>query len=278
MTFREKTFIMPNDILDRIVAAKRVEVAAARREVPLKRLREAAEARRDIRPFGDALKAPGPSGVNIIAEVKRASPSKGAIRAGLDPAGLAAAYAAGGATALSVLTEANFFMGSPADLMLARAAIPLPVLRKDFIVCDYQVYESAAMGADALLLIVRILSEAELADLIGLAAGLGLTALVEVYAEADLQAAGRAGARLIGINNRNLASFDTDLGHTLRLLPQLRPEQTAVAASGIKTREDIRRYQQQGVLNFLIGESLVRSENPAGFLKMLKGEKEDAED
>ncbi len=269
---------MPNDILECIVAAKRAEVAAARRDVPLKRVREAAEARRDLRPFGDALKAPGPSGVNIIAEVKRASPSKGAIRADLDPAGLAAAYAAGGAAALSVLTEKNFFMGSPADLVRARAAMPLPVLRKDFIVCDYQVYESAAMGADALLLIVRILSEAELADLIGLAAGLGLTALVEVYTEADLQAAGCAGARLIGINNRNLASFDTDLGHTLGLLPQMRPGQTAVAASGIKTREDIRRYQQQGLFNFLIGESLVRSENPAGFLKMLRGEKENAED
>jgi indole-3-glycerol phosphate synthase len=258
---------MPNDILDRIVAAKRAEVAAARRDVSLERLRAAAEARRDIRPFGEALQTPGPSGVNIIAEVKRASPSKGVIRADLDPAGLAAAYAAGGAAAISVLTEKNFFRGSPADLVAARAASPLPVLRKDFIVCDYQVYESAAMGADALLLIVRILPEAELADLIDLSAGLGLTALVEVHTEADLQAAGRAGARLIGINNRNLASFDTDLGHTLRLLPQLRPEQTAVAASGIRTREDIRRYRQQGVFNFLIGESLVRSENPAALLK-----------
>ncbi len=260
---------MPTDILERIVAAKRAEIEAARRKVPLDRLREAAEARRDIRPFGDALQTPGPGGVNIIAEVKRASPSKGVIRADLDPAGLAAAYAAGGARAVSVLTETNFFMGSPADLVRARAAAPLPVLRKDFIVCDYQVYESAAMGADALLLIVRILSEAELADLIDLAAGLGLAALVEVYSEADLETAERAGASLIGINNRNLRSFDTDLGHTLRLLPQLRPEQTAVAASGIKTREDIRRYQQQGVFNFLIGESLVRSENPATFLKDL---------
>jgi indole-3-glycerol phosphate synthase len=191
------------------------------------------------------------------------------IRADLDPAGLAAAYAAGGAAALSVLTEKNFFMGSPADLAHARTASPLPVLRKDFIVCDYQVYESAAMGADALLLIVRILSEPELTDLIGLAADLGLTALVEVYSATDLESAGRAGARLIGINNRNLASFETDLDHTLRLLPQLRPDQTVVAASGIKTRDDIRHYRQRGVFNFLIGESLVRSENPAGFLKDL---------
>ncbi len=267
---------MPNDILDRIVAAKRAEVAAARKEIPLERLRAAAETRRDVRPFGDTLRTPGSSGVNIIAEVKRASPSRGVIRADLDPAGLAAAYAAGGAAALSVLTEAIFFMGSPADLVAARAAAPLPALRKDFIVCDYQVYESAAMGADALLLIVRILPVTALTDLIGLAADLGLAALVEVYSAADLEAAGRAGARLIGINNRNLASFDTDLDHTLRLLPQLRPDQTVVAASGIKTRDDIRQYRQRGVFNFLIGESLVRSENPAGFLKMLRGDNEDA--
>jgi indole-3-glycerol phosphate synthase len=260
---------MPNDILDRIVAAKRAEIAAVRKEVPLERLREAAEARRDFRPFGAALAAPGPSGVNIIAEVKRASPSKGVIRADLDPAGLAAAYAAGGAAAVSVLTEKHFFRGSAADLQRARAASPLPVLRKDFIFCDDQVYETAAMGADAVLLIVRILAESELAGLIALAAGLGLAALVEVYSAAELAAAGRAGARLIGINNRDLASFDTDLDHTLRLVPRLRPDQVAVAASGIKSRDDIRRYQQRGVFNFLIGESLVRSENPAAFLKGL---------
>jgi indole-3-glycerol phosphate synthase len=128
------------------------------------------------------------------------------------------------------------------------------------------------MGADALLLIARVLSAAELADLIALTAGLGLAALVEVYSEADLLVADRAGARLIGINNRNLTSFETDLGHTLSLLPRLRPGQAAVAASGIKTREDIRRYQERGVFNFLIGESLVLSENPAGFLKTLRGD------
>jgi indole-3-glycerol phosphate synthase len=263
---------MSNDILERILEAKRTEVAAARRKVPLSRLREEAEARRDPRPFSDALKAPGPSGVNIIAEVKRASPSKGVIRADLDAAGLAAAYAAGGAAAVSVLTEQRFFRGSPQDLQQARAAAPLPVLRKDFIFCDYQVYESAAMGADAVLLIVRILPEAELADLIHLASGLGLAALVEVYSEADLDLAGRAGARLIGINNRNLQSFDTDLGRTLRLLPLLQPEQVAIAASGIRSREDIQRYQANGVFNFLIGESLVRSQTPAAFLRYLRGE------
>jgi indole-3-glycerol phosphate synthase len=262
---------MSSDILERIVETKKAEVDAARRVAPLDRLREAACGRRDVRPFFEALGAPGPTGVNIIAEVKRASPSKGVIRGDLDPARLAGAYAAGGARALSVLTERHYFLGSPEDLNKARAACPLPVLRKDFIFCDYQVYESAAMGADALLLIARILPDGRLADLIGLAADLGLTALVEVHTEADVAAAGRAGARLVGINNRNLRSFETDLSHTLRLAPLLKPDQVAVAASGIRTREDIRAYQAQGVFNFLIGESLVRSETPAAFLTSLMG-------
>ena len=261
------------DILERIVQAKQAEVAAARREVPLARLRGEAEARRDLRPFHDALRAPGPSGVNVIAEIKRASPSKGVICENLDPGRLAEAYAAGGARAISVLTERNFFSGSTEDLKQARSSSGLPVLRKDFIFCDYQVYESAAMGADAVLLIVRILDPQRLADLIRLASSLGLAALVEIYTETDLEAAARAGARLVGINNRNLKSFETDLGHTLKFLPRLQPGQVAVAASGIRTREDIRRYQAHGVFNFLIGESLVRSENPEGFLRMLQGEK-----
>ncbi len=262
---------MANGILERIVAVKREQVAAARRKVPEDRLRRAAESRRGIRPFFERLRSPGPSGVNIIAEIKRASPSKGLIAADLDPAGLAAAYAAGGAAAVSVLTETDFFRGSPEDLACARQACPLPVLRKDFIVCPYQVYESAAMGADAILLIVRILAAAELAELMGLAADLGLDALVEIHAAEELESARAAGARLIGINNRNLSSFATDLGHTLHLLPRLSPEQVAVAASGIGRPEEIRRYREAGVFNFLIGESLVRSKNPVGFLKQLMG-------
>jgi indole-3-glycerol phosphate synthase len=265
---------MPNDILDRIVQAKQAEVASAQREIPLNRLREAAEARKNIRPFFDALKSPGPSGVNIIGEIKRASPSKGVIRKDLDPARLAESYATGGARAVSVLTENSFFLGSADDMMQARLASGLPVLRKDFIFCDYQLYESAAMEADAVLLIVRILDPQRLVDLIQLASSLRLAALVEIYTETDFEAARRAGARLVGINNRNLTSFETDLGHTLKFLPLLQPGQVAVAASGIRTREDIRRYQAHGVFNFLIGESLVLSENPAGFLKMLQGKKD----
>jgi indole-3-glycerol phosphate synthase len=262
------------DILTRIVQAKQAEVQAARQEIPLNRLREIAEARSNVRPFFDALKAPGPSGVNIIAEVKRASPSKGMIGSSLDPGQLASSYAAGGAAAVSVLTERSFFLGSPEDLKQARMACALPVLRKDFLFCDYQIYESAAIEADAVLLIVRILSESELAGLIDLATRLGLAALVEVYSEAELKAAEHAGARLIGINNRDLSSFEIDPDRTLRLAPLMRPGQVAVAASGISSREDIRRYQARGVFNFLIGESLVRSENPAGFLNMLQGGKE----
>ena len=153
---------MAPDILERIVQAKQAEVTAAQREIPLNRLREAAEARQDVRPFFDALKVPGPSGVNIIAEIKRASPSKGVIRQDLDPGRLAESYAAGGARAISVLTEKRFFLGSADDLKQARLASGLPVLRKDFIFCDYQIYESAAMGADAVLLIVRILDQQRL--------------------------------------------------------------------------------------------------------------------
>jgi indole-3-glycerol phosphate synthase len=259
------------DILERIVQAKQAEVTAAQREISLNRLREAADARHDVRPFFDSLKAPGPSGVNIVAEIKRASPSKGVICKDLDPGRLAECYAAGGARAISVLTEKNFFHGSADDLKQARLASGLPVLRKDFIFCDYQIYESAAMGADAVLLIVRILDQQRLLGLIQLASSLRLAALVEIYTETDLEAAARAGAQLVGINNRNLKSFETDLGHTLKFLPLLQPGQVAVAASGIRTREDIQRYQAHGVFNFLIGESLVRSETPAAFLNYLQG-------
>ena len=267
---------MANDILDRIVAARKEEVAAAERALPLARLRAAAEARADRRPFAAALERPGPAGVNVIAEIKRASPSKGLIRGDLDPAALARAYAAGGAAALSVLTEGRFFRGSADDLRRARAACPLPVLRKDFLFCDYQLYESAAMGADAVLLIVRILDRAKLSGLIATAAALGLAALVEVYTAAEAATAAQAGARLIGINNRDLSSFDTDLDRTLAVLPALAPGQTAVAASGIRDRADILRYRGAPVFNFLVGESLVRSENPADFLKWLRGETDHA--
>jgi indole-3-glycerol phosphate synthase len=259
------------DILERIVQTKRAEVDAATRNVPEGRLRARATARRDIRPFFDAL-AESPAGIpNIIAEIKRASPSKGVICAGLDAAAQARAYAAGGAAALSVLTDGPYFQGSLADLLAARGAMDLPVLRKDFTVSAYQIYETAAAGADAVLLIVGILAPSQLRDYLALADELGLSALVETHSPADMQTAIACGARLVGINNRNLKTFETSLETTLRMAAHLGPGQRAVAESGIRSRADIQRLQAAGIHNFLVGESLVRAPDPAARLRSLRG-------
>jgi indole-3-glycerol phosphate synthase len=257
------------DILTRIVARKKEEIEETRRRKPLDRLREEAACRGDQRPFYDALKKPGPHGANIIAEIKRASPSKGPLRGNLDPARLARDYAAGGAAALSVLTDRDFFQGSAEDLLAARQAVQLPVLRKDFLIDDYQVYESRAMGADAVLLICRILSPQQLEHLLALSRSLGMDALVEIHTEDDLGMVRTSGARLIGINNRNLATFDTDIHNAMAMARRLAPEQSAVAASGIATLEDIQANLAHGVFNFLIGESLVRADNPVQHLRSL---------
>ena len=257
------------DILSRIVARKKEEIAEARRQTPLDRLREAAIRRGGCRPFYDVLKAAGPHGANIIAEIKRASPSKGPLRIDLDPVQLARDYAAGGAAALSVLTDRDFFRGDPKDLQAARQAVELPVLRKDFLIDDYQIYESRAMGADAVLLICRILSLQQLGHLLALSRSLDMDALVEIHTENDLEMARACGARLIGINNRNLATFDTDIGNAMAMARRLGPGQIAVAASGIASPEDIRINLAQGVFNFLIGESLVRSDDPVEHLRSL---------
>jgi indole-3-glycerol phosphate synthase len=235
--------------------------------VPLASLEPAARTRRDYRGFAAALAAP--HRVRVIAEIKRASPSKGDIGIGLDPAALARAYEAGGAAALSVLTDAAFFKGSPQDLAAARAATRLPVLRKDFVLDPYQVYESAAMGADAILLIVRILTDDELRALHALARELGLDVLVEIHTEPEAERANRLGARLIGINNRDLARFDTDLTRARRLAAALHPETVTVAASGIATPDDVHRTVAAGVTRFLVGESLVRAADPAAQLRTL---------
>ena len=257
------------DILKRIVARKQEEIESARRRNPLSDLRQAAARQGAGRSFYDALRAPGPHGANIIAEIKRASPSKGPLRIDLDPDRLARAYAAGGAAALSVLTDRDFFRGSPDDLQAARQAVQLPVLRKDFLIDDYQVYESRAMGADAVLLICRILSAPQLEQLLSLTATLGMDALVEIHTEDDLEMARSCGARLIGINNRNLATFDTDIRNAMAMARRLAPDQIPVAASGIETMEDIQTNLAHGVYNFLIGESLVRADDPAQRLRSL---------
>jgi len=254
------------DILTRIVSRKKEEIEAARRQTPLDRLREIATRCNDQRPFYDALKQPGICGANIIAEIKRASPSKGPLRIDLDPADLSRAYAAGGAAALSILTDRDFFKGCPEDLMTARAAVDLPILRKDFLISEYQVYESRAMGADAVLLICRILSRAQLTELLGLTRSLGMDALVEIHTAADLEMIEGIGAHLIGINNRNLATFDTDIETAMTMAQQLAPGQVPVAASGISSAKDVQANLKHGIFNFLIGESLVRAENPSALL------------
>jgi indole-3-glycerol phosphate synthase len=261
-------------ILDRIVERKREIVDAAQKAHPRSELEARIRARSDHRAFAGRLSAPGPSSANIIAEIKRASPSKGPIRPELDPAALARAYEAGGAACLSVLTDGPFFMGSADDLVQARAACALPVLRKEFIISSYQVVESAAMGADAVLLIVRILSPAQLQSYLALCRALSLDALVEIHTEADLETALASGAHLIGINNRNLNSFETNTKTAIRMAARLSADQVAVAASGIQTREDILENTRSGIWNFLIGESLVRAQDPSRFLRMLQGQEE----
>ncbi len=260
---------MGKDFLKVIVDHKKEEVAASKRRVPEKTLRDDERVRQQRRPFIKNLEHPGPAGINIIAEVKRASPSKGDIRPDLDPAVYAAAYDKGGAAAISVLTDQNFFKGSSHDLIKARAATDLPVLRKDFMITSYQIYEAAVMGADAVLLIVRILSKEQLRDYLLLCDELRLDALVEVHSEDDLASASLAGARLIGINNRNLSSFKTDIKTAMHMVSQFEPHQIPVAASGISGRADIEKNLEVGIYNFLIGESLVRADNTVAFIQSL---------
>ena len=263
----------PDDFLHRILEQKQAETARAAENVPERTLRCRAESRlrTDRRPFRETLMHPGAEGVNIIAEIKRASPSKGTIREDLDPAAYAAAYENGGAAALSVLTDSRFFHGQPHDLKRARAATALPVLRKDFILSTYQIYESADMGADAVLLIVRALPEALMKDALALCDALGLDALVEVHSEEELETATRAGARLVGINNRDLSTFRTNVRHSIRIGRHLDSGQVAVSESGIRTREDIEMLTAAGIHNFLIGESLVRADRPERLLARLMG-------
>jgi indole-3-glycerol phosphate synthase len=257
---------MAENILDKIVDRKKQEVATAKQKAPETELLEKLPRHRAPRAFADALTTPG---IHIIAEIKRASPSKGVIRPNLDPQKLAKSYETGGASAISVLTDTDFFKGSLEDLVKARAATSIPVLRKDFIVSSYQLYQTALMGADAVLLIVRILSPGQLTDYLHLCRQLHLDTLVEVHSERDIEIASASGARLIGINNRNLKSFETDIRISMRLAERLSPNQIPVAASGIRCRKDIDNNLEAGIHNFLIGESLVRAQHPVLFIKTL---------
>ena len=260
------------DILDRIVAVKHEEVAAARMARPLHALRAEAEARRDVRPFDAALRARvAAGGAAVIAEVKKASPSKGVLRADFDPAAIGASYARHGAACLSVLTDERFFQGAPAYLAQAREASGLPVLRKDFIVDAYQVFEARAMGADAILLIAACLDDVALADFEALAQALGMAVLVEVHDGAELDRALRLATPLIGVNNRDLRTFEVSLQTTLDLLPRLPAGRLLVTESGILARADVERMRAAGVQAFLVGEAFMRAADPGAALAALFG-------
>jgi indole-3-glycerol phosphate synthase len=247
--------------LERIVATTRAEVERRRREVSQGELERAGAQRlwRDpVRPFRAALEAPG---LTVVAEHKRRSPSAGAIREDLSPQEVVRAYERGGAGALSILTEASRFGGSLDDLRAARAASRLPILRKDFVVGPWQVYESLAAGADAILLIVAALARPELGRLRAEAAAVGLEALVEVHDRHELELALGAGAQVVGINNRNLATLEVDVERTYELLPLIPPGVTVVSESGFSGREQLGRLAASGADAVLIGEALMRSED-----------------
>ncbi len=254
-------------ILEEIVAHKRREVEEAKRLHPFSEV--LARARQAPPPRGFAWALRRGDRVALIAEVKRASPSKGPIKPDLDPAALAAAYASGGADALSVLTERKWFLGSWEDLHAARAAVKLPVLRKDFIVDPWQVWETRAEGADALLLIVRALEDPRFRELLQASREAGLAALVEVHDEAEMLRAVDAGAEVIGINNRNLDTFVTDLATTERLAPLAPRGTTLVGESGISSRADVERLCRAGVHAVLVGEELVKSPDAAEAVRRL---------
>jgi indole-3-glycerol phosphate synthase len=257
------------NVLDRIVDATREEVDRRRSAVPLSNLQAALRGRPEPRPFQEALSAR--PGVSVIAEHKRRSPSAGPIREGADVASVAAAYERGGAAAISVVTEPSHFGGSLDDLREARAATALPVLRKDFIVDPYQVYEAAAAGADALLLIVAVLEPEVLAELHRVARALDVDVLVEIHDERELDVALDVEADILGINNRDLTDFTVDLDRTYDLLSGVPAGKTVVSESGFSTREQLDDLERVGVDAVLIGETLMRAEDIEAACRVLSG-------
>ncbi|HET6603442.1 MAG TPA: indole-3-glycerol phosphate synthase TrpC [Xanthomonadaceae bacterium] len=259
-----------SDVLERILERKHQEVADRRRRVPLAALKGRQEEQAPRRGFAAALRARiAAGGPAVIAEIKKASPSRGVIRSDFDPVAIARSYARHGATCLSVLTDVDFFQGSDRYLQQVRAAVPLPALRKDFIVDAYQVHEARALGADCILLIVAALDDARLGDFHALAADLGMDALVEVHDRAELDLALSIDAALLGVNNRNLRTFQTDLETTLGLRGGIGADRLLVTESGIHTRADVARLRAADVHAFLVGEAFMRAPDPGAELARL---------
>jgi indole-3-glycerol phosphate synthase len=259
-----------SDVLQTILARKAVEIAERSAQRPLEAVREAALAQPEARGFAQALRAKRALDLPaVIAEVKKASPSKGLIRPDFDPAAIARSYEAGGAACLSVLTDIDYFQGSDAYLQQARAACALPVLRKDFTIDEYQVYEARALGADCILLIVAALDDRRMAELTVLALDLGMDVLVEVHDLDELERALQVPAPLLGINNRNLRTFDVSLDTTLALRDAVPGDRILVTESGISTRADVARMREAGVHAFLVGEALMRQRDPGAALREL---------
>lgn len=258
---------MTTDVLERIIAAKRADLEREKAQVPMRRVIERASGAPPPLDFAAPLRRR--ERVNIIAEVKRASPSKGGIREGADPAEVARAYAAAGAAAISVLTESRFFLGAPEHLTAARDSAPIPVLRKDFLFDEYQVYQSRALGADSLLLIARLLSVKDLAMLIGVSRSLHMEPLVEVHAEDEVEKAIEAGAAVVGVNNRDLGTMAVSIENSLRLIPRIPETVVRVSESGIESRADIDRLRGAGFDAFLVGERLMREPDPGAALRAL---------
>jgi len=255
------------DILRRILAVKTRELGARCARVPLREMAQRGADTPTPRPFAGALRARIDAGqAAVIAEIKHASPSKGVLREDFDPAAIAADYAGGGATALSVLTDREFFQGDDDDLRAARAACALPVLRKDFMIDAYQIYEARALGADCILLIAAALGDALINKLAGLAWHLDLDVLVEVHDRAELDRVVHLERALLGINNRNLRNFDTDLRTTIALLDQVPEGRLVVTESGIRSADDVALMRDHGVHAFLVGEAFMRAASPGARL------------
>ncbi len=259
-----------SDILEKIVAVKREEIAAAQKRVSLAAIRADAESRVLTRDFVGALRGKIAAGQSaVIAEIKKASPSKGVLRADFIPADIAQSYAENGAACLSVLTDRQFFQGQVDYLKQARASCPLPVLRKDFLVDAYQVYESRAMGADCILLIAACLDDAQMKDLEAVARSLDMAVLVEVHNADELARALQLKTPLVGINNRNLHTFEVSLDTTLALRKEVPEGRLLITESGILTREDVKKMKDAGVEAFLVGEAFMRADDPGAALAAL---------